>query len=445
VPNLRGAEPVTAYAALSRLRIAAALRRRGFARSVASTAGFNLAATAVGGLGGIIIARVLGPTVRGEYAAVTAWMGVLQLVGGMGQPAAVVYYVAREPPRARDYVATSRTMMLATGFVALVVGVLLAPVLGHGLPALTAGYRIAFGALIVAFVGGSFTASLQARDLHRWNVVRVIQPVLGLIAIVVLWRLRRLTLDGVMVVIAAAMLLQLVWPATLNADLDQLVLSQTVSAADLGRYAVAVSISLLPMPLVFAIGNVAMPRLAATREVTGATRQLQRLSVLASAGLAVAVLVPLAAVSYWLVPLVFGAAYRGAVPLLWVLTPGSVFLACGQVTGDLLRGRRHPAVVAWAEGIAAILTVALLLALLPLVGVYGAAIASTVSYGVALAIMLRRLSRLPRHAAEGAPKTASPETAMAPRHGEARVSPFRRAAMTMTDLRIRLRAGHRGR
>ena len=130
--------------------------------------------------------------------------------------------------------------------------------------------------------------------------------------------------------------------------------------------------------------------------MTGATRQLQRLSVLASAGLAAAMLAPLAAVSYWLVPLVFGAAYRGAVPLLWVLTPGSVFLACGQVTGDLLRGRRQPAVVAWAEGIAAIFTVALLFALLPLVGVYGAAIASTVSYGVALAVMLRRLSRLSR-------------------------------------------------
>ena len=178
-------------------------------------------------------------------------------------------------------------------------------------------------------------------------------------------------------------------------------LSQTVPAADLGRYAIAVSISLLPMPLVTAIGNVAFPRLAAQREVTDATRRLQRLSVLASAGLAAAMLVPLAAASYWLVPLVFGAAYRGAVPLLWILTPGSVFLACGQVTGDLLRGRRQPAVVAWAEGIAAIFTVALLFALLPLVGVYGAAIASTVSYGVALAVMLRRLARLshpPRHA-----------------------------------------------
>jgi len=54
--------------------------------------------------------------------------------------------------------------------------------------------------------------------------------------------------------------------------------------------------------------------------------------------------------------------------------------------------------VAWAEGIAAIFTVALLFALLPLVGVYGAAIASTVSYGVALAVMLRRLSRRPPQA-----------------------------------------------
>ena len=378
---------------------------------------------------------------RGEYAAVTAWMGVLLIVGGMGQPAALVYYVAREPLRARDYVATSRAMMLAMGMVALVAGFLLAPMLGHGLPTVTVGYRIAFGASIVAFVGGSFTASLQARDLHRWNVVRVIQPALSLIVIAVLWRLRRLTLDAALIVIAATMLLQLVCaygycrrtglapgrarvalvrpllgygaaqiaaqaPGTLNAQLDQLVLSQTVPAADLGRYAIAVSLSLLPMPLVMAIGNVAFPRLAAQREMTGATRQLQRLSVLAGAGLAAAMLVPLAAVSYWLVPLVFGAAYRGAAPLLWVLTPGSIFLACGQVTGDLLRARRQLTVVALAEGIAAIFTVALLLALLPLVGVYGAAIASTVSYGVALAVMLRRLLRRPRHSRQAPPETA---------------------------------------
>jgi O-antigen/teichoic acid export membrane protein len=184
-------------------------------------------------------------------------------------------------------------------------------------------------------------------------------------------------------------------PQFVNAQLDQLVLSQTVPPADLGRYAIAVSLSLIPVPLISAIGNVAFPRLASQRAVTGGTHRLQRLAVLTSAGLAVAMLVPLAATAYCLVPLVFGPAYRGAVPLLWLLTPGAVFLACGKVTGDLLRGRNRPVIVAWAQGLAAVFTVGLLLALLPVLGVAAAAIASTIAYGVALAVMLRCLWRLP--------------------------------------------------
>ena len=420
------------HAAPSRLQgIATTLHWSGVGRAVARTAGFNVAATIAAGLGGVIVARTLGPTGRGEYAAITAWFGIALMVGGMGQPAALCFFVSRDPLRARQYVATSRAMMLVTGTIALAAGELLAPVLSRGNANVTAGYRIAFGASIVAFVGASFTFSLQARDMHRWNVVRVSQPVLSMVAMGALWSLRLLTLRSALIVLAVTMVVQFGWayrccrltglapgrldsrlvrplaaygvaqiaaltPAALNAQLDQLVLSQTVPPADLGRYAIAVSLTLLPIPLVSAIGNVAFPRLAARRVVSEATHRLQVLAVLASAGLAAGMLIPLAAVAYWLIPLVFGADYRGAVPLLWILTPGAVFLACGQVVGDLLRGRNHPAIVAWAQGLAAIFTVALLIALLPVVGVAGAAIASTVSYGVALAAMLRSLWRLPR-------------------------------------------------
>jgi O-antigen/teichoic acid export membrane protein len=419
------------HPALTRLQgFTATLRRPGFGHTVARTAGFNIASTAAAGLGGIILARALGPTVRGEYAAITAWFGVAQMVGGMGQPAALCFYVARDPARAPDYVATSRAMMLMTGVLALTAGVLLAPLLGHGRAGVATGYQIAFAACIISFVAASYTFSLQAWDLHRWNVVRLTQPVLGLIAIITLWRLRLLSLDSALLAVAVTMLLQLGWayrscrrtglapgrahaelarplaaygvaqiaavtPAALNAQLDQLVLSQTVPPADLGRYAVAVSLTLLPIPLVSAIGNVAFPRLAAERAATRATRRLQRIAVLGSAGLATGMLIPLALVASWLVPLVFGAKYSGAVPLLWILTPGAVFLACGQVVGDLLRGRNRPIVVARAQGLAAIFTVGLLFTLLPFVGVYAAAIASTVSYGVALAVMIRCLWRLP--------------------------------------------------
>ena len=188
-------------------------------------------------------------------------------------------------------------------------------------------------------------------------------------------------------------------PAAVNAYLDQLVLSQTVALADLGRYAIAVSLTSVPIPLVAAIGNVAFPRLAARSVVTEGTRRLQVLAVLGSAGLAAGMLVPLALVAYWLVPLVFGKAYSSAVPLLWILTPGAVFLmrtgrgrsaARKEPTGRRSAGAR----------IAAVFTVVLLFTLLPIVGVAGAAIASTVSYGVALAVMLRCLWRLPCDEAE---------------------------------------------
>lgn len=398
-------------------------------RAVLRTAGFNVASTAAGAIGGVILARVAGPAVRGEYAAIMAWFGISLVVGDLGQPAAVCYYVAVDPRRAREYVATSRAIMLMTGTLALLAGMLLAPLLGHGNPGMTFGYRLAFAGSIFAFTGTSYIFALQAQDLEYWNMVRLSQPMLNLILFLALWRLRLLSLHAALLVLVAGLLLQVGWaysgcrraglapgrarielarplaaygvaqiaamtPAALNANLDQMILSQTVSAADLGRYAIAVSLSLVPIPLTAAIGNVAFPRLASRRTMTAATIRLQWAAIAASAGLAAGIVLPLAIVANWLVPMVYGPSYLGVVPLLWILAPGTVFLACGQVAGDLLRGRKRPAVVAWAQGLAAVFTVGMIFSLVPLIGVRGAAIASTVAYGTASTVMLFFLRRL---------------------------------------------------
>jgi O-antigen/teichoic acid export membrane protein len=321
--------------------------------------------------------------------------------------------------------------MLAAGAVVLLAGLCGAPLLAHGNPGLTEAYRIAFASSVIAFVGSSYTFALQARDTRRWNLVRVSQPLLALAAITLLWRLRLLTLHTAIGVLTVTMAIQLgfayfwcrrtglapgsattrlvaplaryglsqlaaVTPATVNAYLDQLVLSQFVPPAALGRYAIAVSATLAPVPLVSAIGNVAFPRLAARRSVTANSRRLQLTAVAASAGVAAAILLPVAASAYWLIPAVFGPAYREAVPLLWLLTPGGIFLACGQVSGDLLRGAGRPGLVAVSQGLAAVFTVVLLVTLLPVMGVAAAAVASTVAYGIALAAMLRCLHRASR-------------------------------------------------
>jgi O-antigen/teichoic acid export membrane protein len=409
----------------------AVLRRRGrIGAAIARTACFNVAAAGAAALSGVLAARVLGPTVRGEYAAVISWFGVLLLTGEMGQSAAVCFYVARDPANARGYVATSRTMMMVTGTLALVGGFFLAPVLAHGNPGLAGAYRIAFSGSILAFIVTSYTFALQATSMSRWNLVRVSQPALALAGVILLDRMRLLTLDTAIGTVLVTITLQLgcayylcyrsglvpgrarsalvrplakyglsqlaaVTPTTVNSYLDQLVLSQVVPPADLGRYAIAVSITTLPVPLVSAIGNVAFPWLAAQRTVAPGSRRLQLAAAAASAGLAAAIALPVAASASWLIPAVFGPAYRGAVPLLWILTPGGIFLACGQVVGDLLRGLGRPGLVATAQGLAAVFTVVLLLVLLPSTGVAAAAIASTVAYGMALAVMLRSLWRPP--------------------------------------------------
>ena len=93
-----------------------------------------MATTMAIGMGGVIVARTLGPTVRGEYAAIIAWYGISCIVGQMGQPAALCFYIAKDLQRARDYMATSRAMMLTTGMLALMAGFLLASGLSRGTP-----------------------------------------------------------------------------------------------------------------------------------------------------------------------------------------------------------------------------------------------------------------------------------------------------------------------
>jgi O-antigen/teichoic acid export membrane protein len=442
-PPPAGGKPGTGYTArhadtdseagsASRLAVLRArLSRPGIGRSVAQTAGVNIVVTVAGALSGVLFARATGPTMRGEYTAVTSWLGIAGMLGEIGQSVALCFYVAQNPRQARAYVATSRSMTLATGALAMVCGLALAQVLGRGHPALTLAYRIAFIGLPISCVADSYTFALMGRALQLWNKVRVSQPLVAVAAVMVLWRLRMLTLDTALVVLLGSLLVQLGWsywgcrrvglapgqfttrlvrplvsygvaqiaaaaPASVNAYLDQLVLSVTVPPADLGCYAIAVSMTLLPAPLVSAIGYVLLPTLAAEETVTAGTRRLQRTAMLVSLGLAAAILLPLAFVAPRLVPLVFGPAYRGAVPLVWILTPGGIFLSCGQVAANLLRGLNRQLVVARAEGIALVFTLTLLAALLPVIGVTGAAIASTVPYGVSLALMLRHLWRMPK-------------------------------------------------
>lgn len=408
------------------LRTAARSR---FGRNVATTAVANLVSTGTAGVTGIVIARTLGPAGRGEYAAIVTWFGVILVVGELGQTAATTYFVAREPRRAPAYLATARTVMLASGSVVLVLGIILAPLLAPGDSEMVRGYRLMFAACVASFIAASYIFSLQAVHIEHWNVARVAQPAGFLLAVVLLDLAGHLGLMSTLAALVGTIVAQtaLAWwlcgrhrltggrpelalaspltrygagqlaasvPGVVTGRLDQLVLSVAVAPALLGHYAVATSLAALAVPLASALGSVAFPRIAADSLSTHTVGRLQWRAVGASAAVAVVVMLPLAGLAPWLVPRVFGADYRQAVGLVELLAPGGVLLAVGQVCGDLLRGHNQPYAVARAQAVAAAVTVLLLATLVPLIGVAGAAVASSVAAAVALVLMLRALARI---------------------------------------------------
>jgi O-antigen/teichoic acid export membrane protein len=99
----------------------------------------------------------------------------------------------------------------------------------------------------------------------------------------------------------------------------------------------------------------------------------------------------LSALAAPLIPVVFGQGYRPSIQLFWIMAPSGIFLAVNQVVGDLLRGRGQPLAVAFSQGISAALTAAMLLTLVPVLGVTGAAITTTVTYGVTTVSLLLAL------------------------------------------------------
>jgi O-antigen/teichoic acid export membrane protein len=398
-------------------------------RLIGRTSVLSVISVVASGLAGILIARYLGATVRGRYAAVTAWFGFALIAGELGQPAALCYYVARQPRRARDHLCTSRATMVVSGCAVAVGGFFLAIPLARGNADLVFGYRVVFGLCPLAFVSGAYSFALQGRHIRRWAVVTTTQPLTYLVLVAGLRAGGRLTLRSVLVALAVSVAVQAVvgrqlcarshllggrvrrpltrpllayglsqllatTPTTINTTLDQLVLSQAVAARDLGRYAVAVSLTSLALPVVAPIGYVLFPMLARGRDSDQAGRSLERRAILTAAVLSSGAMLLLCLGSP-LIPDIFGTGFRPAIHLVWILAPSGVFLTCNQVMGDLLRGRGAPLSVAWGQGIGAVATVVLLVALVPVMGVRGAAIASTVSYAVTSLVLLRALTGAP--------------------------------------------------
>ena len=170
----------------------------------------------------------------------------------------------------------------------------------------------------------------------------------------------------------------------LNLRLDLLLVGIFLGAREAGLYAVATSVAEVVWFVPDALGTVLLPRIArgAPETARAAASRACRIALGASTVLAGLILV-LGGVA---LPLLYGADFAPAwEPLAWLLA-GVVLLSVSKILSKHLSGTGHPGLAARASLVSLTATVVLDLALIPVLGLAGAALATTIAYGVHAAV-----------------------------------------------------------
>jgi O-antigen/teichoic acid export membrane protein len=166
---------------------------------------------------------------------------------------------------------------------------------------------------------------------------------------------------------------------------DQWFVGAMAGSRELGRYSIAVAWAELLFYIPGVIALLQRPDLVRadpTSAIRIAGQSIRRgllLSVVAATVLVITA--PLLCVT------VFGADFRGSIDDLRVLALGGVGIATSVLLGNALIAQRRPLLAAAADATALVVTLALDILLIPGLGGLGAAIATTVAYGVGSVVL----------------------------------------------------------
>lgn len=375
-------------------------------------------------LTGIVLARTLTPPERGVMVLVMTLPWTVVGLVSLGLPQANIYLVGRKKRAARKVLGNALAISVIIGMAAVVMlqlarDLLLGTVL-RGLPSVCwLPVILLVPTLLLDVVTLSVLCAQGRFDL--FNLRRTALPALMLLGFAIGLVLSRgglvvaVWVYVVVTVLMAALSLFLTGrevPLTLRLDrrlaseslrfglksylhdligglnyrVDVYILALLLTPEQVAFYGVATSLAEMAWHFPNSVGRVLFPRLsnAPIEENHQITSRVNR-NTLALTGF---IVVGLLALGWILVPLVYGDAYRATVPPLLILLPGTLAMVVYKVLARSFTSRDIQRVPVLAAGMALALNAGLDLLLVPEWGLTGAALASTVGYTTAGAVVL---------------------------------------------------------
>ncbi len=407
----------------------ATVKSRGYALRILETLLVTFGICAVGLITGVLVARVLGVEGRGQFAAIILWPSVIAYLGDLGLPLAYVYESARDRRQIPALIGNALVASLAQWLTLSALGsvILLLALHRFGSTVALTGIIFLVTYLPLNLLTRYVNALNQGSRAFLWfNAVRLSVPLSYAVVLVLLMGIGLRSVHWMVVatllsnVFALTLVLSLSLRSFLRAfglpqidlrllrrtlgyglrahignltpvdsmQLDLLLVTALLGAYDAGLYSIAISASLVLRAQGTALGLVALPEVAAAPTVTEQrllTGQILRLSLLmnlATAGLIVGV-------AGLLVPVIYGGDFAPAVPAVRILVLGIVAASLRQLLGDCLRGAGKPVGATIAEIVGWVVGLAALGVMVPLLGLPGAALGVSLSYAVALAVVVQ--------------------------------------------------------
>jgi len=389
-------------------------------REFASTLITNVVIQACTLVQGILVARLLGPVGRGQFAAAILWPTLFAAMGGMGVGVAL----ARRAGRATDLARVIRTGLVLTLLTGTVVAALCAVAIPWLLPGSDTIVRNAAYMCVPYIIFNHVSLAMIAIDqgagwFRQMNWTRLIVNPVYLVLVIGLWlagirdvfwfvvslliaggavalvrvglALRRAPLPGPMEPVKSVFreALPFGFAGLLNplaASADKALLLYMLGTAQLGFYAVALTAASVVNSLAGAAGTVSFGMSAQVKDREGFDRVARMFRFTAwtwlLAGLGVAVIIPI------VLPLLYGAVFRPAIWPAILLIPAAALTGQASILEESMRaqGRAFVGLEARAAGLVVMIAMSWLLA--PVVGIYGVVFAAIGSQAIVLIVMM---------------------------------------------------------
>ncbi len=371
----------------------------------------------------VLQARLLGPEGKGLLAAALSWSALIGGIALLGSDSASIYFVARS---ARHALWAMRASLIYAAGIALIA---LVPLVFQIDAPIDRRLMLSVALLTSVFV---LTTLLNAIcvGLSRIRLTNVVNAVAALVYVLALAVLFIAGIDDVETVMAAVLGVQMTVPLLLAAALlrrrvreyvapdrtalvryslqsfrgnlagllflrsSLIIVSGTASLAQAGIYSIAVVFAEVALMLPNTLTNILLPRLAGQNPETVA-RRVASAARYAFAGALLPGLL-LGSGAFAIVPFGFGEAFRPAAAVAFVLCAGAALGTPGMILAlyfNALEQPGTPATVAW---IGCGVLIAASLALTPLFGAAGAAVAVVIARTTTTLVMMGHFCRASR-------------------------------------------------